>query len=88
MASPTPIAYRHMKEKTMAIQYMVNLETCPDGATRAAIVELRQVVDLDLGQELATLTGNISSEPSAQEDGAEPQETPTKRRRPAKKAGA
>ena len=68
------------------IQYMVNLETCPDGATRAAILELRQVVNL-LGEEMARLTGNVSSEPSAQEDGAEPQETPTKRRRTAKKAG-
>ena len=68
------MAYRHMKEQTTMIQYMVNLETCPDGATRAAIVELRQLL-MDLEAKLDPVTGNITS------DGEE-SDTPAKQNAP------
>ena len=64
------MAYRHMKEQTTMVQYMVNLETCPDGATRSAILELRQLF-VELEANLNILTGNITGE----DEGSD---TPTK----------
>ena len=71
----------------MAIIYMVNMETCPDAATRAAITELRQLVS-ELRQDLDTVADNVAGETTKQATAPKAQaETAPKRRRPAKKAG-
>ena len=71
----------------MAIIYMVNMETCPDAATRAAITELRELVS-ELRQDLDTVSDSVANEATKQSEAPKAQATTTtKRRRTAKKAG-